>query len=91
MPPATRAAFDASPFPSVDGLKQAGRTAGDAAVKWAKKAWETAGLEEAPPFPGQPALTFRFDARLRDKQRRQQPSPAQRAARRPDRPQAGGE
>jgi hypothetical protein len=78
----SRAALDTSPFPSVDGLKRAGRTAGDPEVKKAKKAWETAGLEEAPPYPGQPTLTFRFDARLRAKQRGQQPSPAQRAARR---------
>ncbi len=77
-----RAAFDAGPFPSVDGLKLAGRSAGDAAVKWAKKAWETAGLEEAPPYPGHSSLTFHFDPRLRAKQRRQQPSPAERAARR---------
>ena len=82
MVPDRRVAFDVGLFPSVDGLKLAGRSAGDAAVKWTKKAWETAGLEEAPPYPGSPALTFRFDPRLRAKQRRQQPSPAERAARR---------
>ena len=82
VPPTTRAKFDAGPFPSVHGLKQAGRTASDATVKWVKKQWETAGLEESPPYPGRPALTFHFDAKLRAKQRSQQPSPAQRAARR---------
>jgi hypothetical protein len=78
----SRAALDTSPFPSVDGLKRAGRTARDPQVKWVKKAWETAGLEEAAPYPGRPALTFRFVARLRDKLRGQQPSQTQRAARR---------
>ena len=81
--PERRAAFDAGPFPSVDSLKRdRGLSATHKRVKWARKQWETAGLDEAPPYPGRPALTFRFDARLRAKQRGQQPSPAERAARR---------
>ena len=87
MPLASRHAFEDGPFPSVNGLKQAGRTAGDAQVKLIKKAWETAGLEETPhgPHPDRPRLTFRFDQRLRDKQRGQQLSQTRRAAhRRPD-------